>query len=378
MPFQIKSLIHTIFILSLLVGAQLVQANSGKAFSIKGKVTINDERLTLATQIKEGDVIKTGADSAVKVIMKDGTVLDILENSGFKITKYAYNKEAPEDSQSSFSILGGAFRYISGLIAKKDPTKVQLSAGTATIGIRGTFVSVNYTGLTTQEQAKEAINNASKTVDSAPTTLVVKSSIGTAQIRFADGTTLNVATGTSGTANLSTGATTVNANPASDPIAAAAAAIANDPTAAAAALEGMSDAQAALVMATLINNASALGATTAGITAALGNAVAANPNLATGLAYVASAVSPSNAAAFAGAIATAAPEQAAAIAEASSQGEELAPAPTIGTDGGSDFPLRTEIDIEGQDEVGDEVTTGSDSGTPLTTEQTAEILNSQS
>ena len=125
MPSEIKSVIHSIFILFLLIGVQAVYANSGKAFSILGTATINGEPLKYSTNIKEGDVIKTSVGSSVKIIMKDKTVLDIQEKSSFKITKYAYKKEAPEESSSSFSLLEGTFRFISGLIAKNAPQKLR-------------------------------------------------------------------------------------------------------------------------------------------------------------------------------------------------------------------------------------------------------------
>jgi FecR protein len=344
MPSQFKSLIRSLIILILLVGAQVSYANSGKAFSITGTATVNDEPLTLSTELKEGDIIKTTEGSAVKVIMQDKTVLDINEKTSFKITKYAYNKDAPDEGSSSFSLLKGTFRYISGLIAKKDPNKVKFSAGTATIGIRGTFSTIGFDG----------------------TEVSATSSIGTTKISFADGTSITVSKGQTGSFNFSTGRSSVGATTSADSIGAAALAIAADPATAAAALADMSAAEQTLVMAAIMNNTAQLGVSPTALTSIVSNVVAANPAMAVGLAYVAGALNGSSE--VTNAIIANAPEGAeAAIEAASNQGENLEPAPATGS-GESQFPLRTGIEGEGEGEgeaEGDPILPG---GSPLDTE----------
>tara|TARA_R110000782_G_scaffold95970_6_gene180201 strand:+ start:3951 stop:5069 length:1119 start_codon:yes stop_codon:yes gene_type:complete len=365
----IKTLTHSLIALFVLIGAQAVQANTGKAFSIKGKALVNDEPLTLGTTLKAGDKIVTGDKSAVRVVMKDGTVIDIQENSGFKITQYTFKEEAPEESSSAFDIFGGAVRYISGLIAKKDPTKVKLSAGTATIGIRGSFMNIN-TGVTVGQSDGAGM-----------TALSVLSSVGQATVTLPDGSTLDVVAGQIGTINTNTGASSTAAA-ASDPIAAAAIAMANNPENAAAAIANMSDADAALAIAALVNNATQLGATKESVLAAVSKAVASKPSAAVGAAYITSALSPADAATFAATIAAAAPDQADAINAASNSGKTLDPAPASTT---SAFNLREGIDGEVivTLEDGTEVTIENNNpgGTPLTTQQIQEqleILNSPS
>jgi len=363
----LKSLSHSFLVLFILFSAQTAFADTGKAFSIKGKVTVNGEPMTLATTLKAGDVIKTAKDSSVKVVMKDGTAIDILENTEFKISKYSFKQDAPEESSSAFNLIGGAFRYVSGLIAKKDPSKVKLTAGTATIGIRGTFVDVS-------SPTSAGISGAG---DGGGNTLAVRTSIGAATVTFPDGTSMNVASGQIGTRNLSTGVTATNTSP-PDAVAAAAIAMAADPANAAAALSTMSAADAALAMATLVNNAASLGADTTALTQALSSVVTANPSLATGLAYVTSAVSsdPTVSAALTTAIKTAAPDQADAVDAASSSGDALEQAPPPST---SEFNLRVATDgsVEVLDEDGEVIGTienTNPSGSPLTTEQIQEAL----
>ncbi|MFB3091045.1 MAG: FecR domain-containing protein [Gammaproteobacteria bacterium] len=120
MTITFRSFSKLLFILLLSLQFTNAMANTGKAFSIKGTAVINESELRAGDTIKEGDIIKTGANSSVKIIMKDRTVLDINENTRFEITKYSYSKEAPAKNKSSFRLLKGAFRYISGLIARLD------------------------------------------------------------------------------------------------------------------------------------------------------------------------------------------------------------------------------------------------------------------
>jgi FecR-like protein len=352
MPTSYKSLIN-IFFIFLLFGTQAVYANSGKAFSINGTATINDEPLTLETEIKEGDVIKTAEGSAVKIIMKDKTVLDINENTSFKVTKYAYKEEAPEEGSSSFSLLKGTFRYISGLIAKKDPNKVKFTAGTATIGIRGTFSTIGYNG----------------------TEVSATSSIGTTNIKFADGTSLNITAGQSGSFNFSTGQSSLGPSTTADTIGAAALAIAADPEAAAATLAGMTDAEATLVLAAIMNNSTQLGVSSTALTTIVSNSVKSNPAMAVGLAYVAGALNGSSD--VTNAIISNAPEAAkTAIQDASNQGKDLKPAPDT-KQFEALFPLRTGTDpaTDPATDPNKPGTTTTGSGSPLSTQEFINITS---
>lgn len=207
MTITFRSFSKLLFILLLSIQFANAMANTGKAFSIKGTAVINESELRAGDTIKEGDIIKTGANSSVKIIMKDRTVLDINENTRFEITKYSYSKEAPAKNKSSFRLLKGAFRYISGLIAKHRHQNVQISAGTTTIGIRGSFDTISFDG----------------------TTIIVKVSIGTATFTFANGETVTIATGKTGIFDISTGQSSVELTSSPDPVAQAAKDIAQNP-----------------------------------------------------------------------------------------------------------------------------------------------------
>ena len=136
----------------------------------------------------------------------------------------------------------------------------------------------------------------------------------------------------------------------------------------------MTDAEATLVMAAIMNNAKQLGVDSSKLTTIVSNAVAANPAMAVGLAYVAGALSSdANRQAITNAIKESAPDDAKqAIQDASVEGKKLEPAPETKTFE-SLFPLRT--GIEGEGDEGDKGDTSS--GSPLSTQEFIDI-NSES
>ena len=345
MSMKIRLFSKLLLILLLSFQFTNAMANTGKAFSIKGTAVINGSELTIADSIKEGDIIKTGANSSVKIIMQDKTVLDIGENTRFQISKYSYNKQKPAESRSSFSLLKGTFRYISGLIAKNKPQNVQISAGTATIGIRGSFDTVTFDGIT----------------------VTVDTSIGVATITdSATGKTVTITADSTGTFNVSSGKSSVAATTSPDPVAQAAKAIAknpDDPAAVKAALSSLGDAEAATVaMAAVLNNSAQLGVADSALVSAMGNAAAAVPGLAQALAYVASALSPDNSQSFVDAISNAVPDQADAIQDAADSGSTLATPPDTSGSGDSGSGDAGSGDGSGGDGSGSGSSSGSGGG----------------
>jgi hypothetical protein len=66
----------------------------------------------------------------------------LAERSSFRIVEYRYVKERVRDSNAVFALLQGGLRFISGVIGSTNRNNFRLTAGTATIGIRGTAGSV--------------------------------------------------------------------------------------------------------------------------------------------------------------------------------------------------------------------------------------------
>jgi hypothetical protein len=91
--------------------------------------------------VGEADVLRTGADGRLSVMLKDESRLSLGPNSELALTRFAYS---PQDQQLGLGVrlARGVLSYISGLIARIAPEAVQLQTPTSIIGIRGTHVLV--------------------------------------------------------------------------------------------------------------------------------------------------------------------------------------------------------------------------------------------
>ncbi|MGB0671819.1 MAG: FecR family protein, partial [Rhodospirillales bacterium] len=90
----------------------------------------------------QGDVLVTGDDGAVGIMLADQTSFSMGENGNMTLDEMVYDPGS-EQGSLSFSVLEGAFTFVSGTIAKTDPDAMVLKTPVATIGIRGTQVGLD-------------------------------------------------------------------------------------------------------------------------------------------------------------------------------------------------------------------------------------------
>ena len=88
----------------------------------------------------QGEVLETGEESAVRVVMLDETLFTLGASSRMAVNDLDFDATSGEGT-SSYSILKGSFLFVSGLIAKHDPADMEIITPVATIGVRGTIVS---------------------------------------------------------------------------------------------------------------------------------------------------------------------------------------------------------------------------------------------
>jgi hypothetical protein len=131
----------------VLVSLALVSLNSwaavGRILVFEGDVRVNGVQVSDNTQLNQEDTVNTGAESSVTIVLADNSVLDLEGNSEIAISDYHFDATTPEENTSQIGVLAGTLRYVSGKIAKDDPDNVSFSAGTSTIGVRGTFISIS-------------------------------------------------------------------------------------------------------------------------------------------------------------------------------------------------------------------------------------------
>jgi hypothetical protein len=127
----------------LVLGSASAWSAVGRILSFEGDVQVNGQQVTSDTVLNLDDTVVTGTDASVQIVLSDNSVLDLDGNSQIDINDYSFNATEPEENTSQISVLAGTLRYVSGKIAKDDPENVSFTAGTSTIGVRGTYISIS-------------------------------------------------------------------------------------------------------------------------------------------------------------------------------------------------------------------------------------------
>ncbi|HLX81368.1 MAG TPA: FecR domain-containing protein [Burkholderiales bacterium] len=128
-------------VLALASGAAL--ASAGYVHDLTGTATATapngaPRALKIGDNIESGTTISTGERSSAVIKFEDGQLMVLSGKSSFRIAEYRYIKERPRESSAIFDILAGGLRFITGVIGATDHDSVHVTAGAATIGIRGT------------------------------------------------------------------------------------------------------------------------------------------------------------------------------------------------------------------------------------------------
>ena len=88
-------------------------------------------------RVYEQDRIETGERSLISIRFDDNTRFNLGPKSIFKVNKVVSGDDGIFDTE----VIKGAFRFVTGLIAKRRPRAMRVKTGVvATIGIRGTTV----------------------------------------------------------------------------------------------------------------------------------------------------------------------------------------------------------------------------------------------
>jgi len=122
-------------------------AQAGVSGAVRGDVTLTSvvedrtARPKSGEKVFLGDTVTTLDESGLQLLLLDESVFTVGENAELIIDEYVYDPVSGT-GETSAEMVKGAFRFVSGKIAEKDPDKVKLKVPGGTIGIRGTIVSV--------------------------------------------------------------------------------------------------------------------------------------------------------------------------------------------------------------------------------------------
>ena len=93
-----------------------------------------------------GDDIKVGGQGRLQIMLMDETIFTLGANAVMRIDAFVYDPNDATKNSLSTSIKQGAFRFVSGQVAKRDAKAMFVKLPSATIGVRGTSVAGEVNG----------------------------------------------------------------------------------------------------------------------------------------------------------------------------------------------------------------------------------------
>jgi hypothetical protein len=115
-------------------------------------------KLAQGDPIFAGERIRSGAGTVLQIEFTDKSRFILAPNTEFEVGRYSYASGGAEEDAFHSRIVKGAFRFVTGLIARSKGKDMKVSVSVATIGIRGTHVE----GEVSERQEKEG-----RTVDAS-------------------------------------------------------------------------------------------------------------------------------------------------------------------------------------------------------------------
>ena len=133
-------------------------AAAGRVEFAIGNVTASgadgrERPLTKGGEINNGDTIQT-ADGRTQIKFTDGGYMSLQPNTQFKVDDYAYEGKADGSEKGFFKLVKGSLRAITGAIGHTNKTTYRINTPVATIGIRGTELTGEYTEEGDKKQLK--------------------------------------------------------------------------------------------------------------------------------------------------------------------------------------------------------------------------------
>lgn len=131
----------TLFFSILFSSMSFASTEFGKIHELEGRAYISDSTETDASlhvgeEIYVGQIISTGPDSELHITSGDGGLIALRPNTIFRVDEYIA-EESPA-GRVHMSLIKGSLRSVTGWIPRHNPEAYQVSALTATIGVRGT------------------------------------------------------------------------------------------------------------------------------------------------------------------------------------------------------------------------------------------------
>lgn len=135
------------------VQAQKRKTPIGQLATLEGEARLvgstGNVGLRAGDPVYKNNTIETGPESRAIILFVDDTEIHLGENASLTINEYVYDPfpgiqnvsfTQPKPNKAEFSVLKGAFEYVSGLLADPYDADVDIETVHGSIGIRGTIV----------------------------------------------------------------------------------------------------------------------------------------------------------------------------------------------------------------------------------------------
>ena len=137
-PSASRPLLTTLLLLGLAAPAW---ADIGQIKTRKGQVTVQRQGQELPAEIgmrlEAADTLKTGADGAVGITMRDNSLLSAGPNSMLSLERFEFDG-ATSQGRFDAQLQRGTLAVVSGRIAKQSPQAMTVRTPSAQLGVRGT------------------------------------------------------------------------------------------------------------------------------------------------------------------------------------------------------------------------------------------------
>lgn len=113
----------------------------GQVKVAKGQVSVDRQGQSLLVRVgmplASADILRTGADGAVGITMRDNSLLSAGPNSVLSLDRFEFD---PTTHQGRFdsSLQRGTLAVVSGRIARQSPQAMTVRTPSAVLGVRGT------------------------------------------------------------------------------------------------------------------------------------------------------------------------------------------------------------------------------------------------
>lgn len=139
-------------------------AASARVLQQQGQLSAVDEQgqrraLSPGGSIYPGDIIETASNASASLAFRDESKINLGPSTRLRVDDFSFDAAQPASGRNFVSLLRGSLRAVTGLIGKASRQNVRFSTSTATIGIRGSEVGINCTGVCAGELPLASFGN---------------------------------------------------------------------------------------------------------------------------------------------------------------------------------------------------------------------------